>query len=92
MPLLSADEARAIMPVADIDSVMVEVGAAIRKAAEQGKKNVEVQDLIPLMSTWDYQRRGEAQRAIFEAIRAQGYDVKHYPGGHAGGASTTVSW
>lgn len=92
--MLSAAEARVLMPQLDLERILAEIDTLVREAASSGKGTVDVARVIRNvpMDNWSYARKSAAQAQIFKALKDLGYEVKAHDGGHSGGATYYVTW
>lgn len=89
---LTAAQARALLPVVEIDAVLIKITKKIAESARAGKLSLDVQDLFPKTNGWDHARAANLRSDIIEALKGLGYTVKPFSGGHGGSATIIVDW
>lgn len=91
--LLSAADARKMMPTFNPAATLARIEALITAAAKTGAEEVDVMAEMPQFAgSLSPSVINERRAFIVEALRAAGYAVRYYGGGYLGDASFTVTW
>lgn len=92
--MISAIEARDLMPKYNPDEYLIEIEALIRTAAEQNKVSVTVHRVLPQeqSAAWCVGRKTELTSALTKALTDSGFTIQRDAGGHHGPGYVEISW
>lgn len=92
--MLSASEARDLMPSTDPAEFLRQIEALVREAAAAGKTKIEIHRVLPQpeAAAWCMGRNTPVTTPLTKVLREMGYVIQRDSGGHHGPGYVQISW
>lgn len=90
--MLSAADARSLMPKLSIDAILTQIEHSVREAAWERKKSTPIQHLIPDWAKWAVGKPLPEHLQLQDVLQNAGYAVVLDAGGHGECGSVRLIW